>query len=216
MLRAQPGDPLFLFNGEGGEYRAEVSNLERKRVRVQIQSWVDINRESELAVHLGLGILKRDAMLSALQRATELGVTTITPLQLEFVNVSVKQQESAARKWQQIVQSAAEQCGRTRLPDLVPISPLHTFLKTGAEVKIAAHPDAAESMNLMEEPPQSVAVLLGPEGGISAGEITQATSAGFHAMKFGPRILRAETAPAAVIAVLQSRWGDINLRSKHF
>jgi 16S rRNA (uracil1498-N3)-methyltransferase len=145
------------------------------------------------------------------QKATELGVNAIAPLLSERteIRLNADRAEKKLRHWQQIIGSACEQCGRNRLPELLPPQPLPQWLPgVGADLRLVLHPDAANAVP-GSSPPASVALLVGPEGGFSPAEIAAATQVGFSALQLGPRILRTETAPLAALAILQARWGDM-------
>ena len=148
-----------------------------------------------------------------MQKATELGVTAISPLLSERTEVRLKGEREAKklRHWQQVATSACEQCGRNRLPAVHPLQSLDTWLENvEAEVRLVLDPQADGPAAAMTAP-ASIALLVGPEGGFSAAEIGAAQAAGFYCLQLGPRVLRTETAPLAAIAILQARWGDMSL-----
>ena len=210
VLRVRANQPLVLFNGRGGEFASTVVAVERSVVRVQLAEFRDDNRESPLKTHLALAITKRDAMDTAIQKATELGATELTPVLTEFNATSQKSLEKRFLHWQGVIRSAAEQCERNLLPELNPVVPFNDFVAhTEAELKLIAHPGEARPL-AQETAPASIAVIIGPEGGFSDAEIEKAASAGFLPLGLGPRILRAETAPLVILALVQSTWGDLN------
>jgi 16S rRNA (uracil1498-N3)-methyltransferase len=209
VLRARTGDQLILFNGLGGEYTAEIKGVSRKQVEIKIIAFDDINRESCLEITLGLGILKRDAMNSAIQKATELGVTNIVPLETANISVSRKKFENRRQHWHQVIQSACEQSGRTKLPILHDVHPLADWIETAAgDLKLLSSLNATQGLNEIHTVPRSICLLIGPEGGISDEEEFAAAESGFTPVLMGRRILRAETAPAALLSLIQYRWGD--------
>lgn len=209
VLRLRPGDPVTLFNGTGGEYRGEISAMDRRRVGVTVGSFIDADRESPLTIMLGLGVIRRDAMDAAIQKATELGVSEITPLITEFTSTA----KSATRRhdhWVRVIRSACEQCERNIPPTLHQTMPASDWIaSTTADLKLAAHPRRDSHIRTIDARPQTVAVLIGPEGGLSEAELQTVRSHQFEIVSLGPRILRAETAPTALIALIQSRWGDL-------
>ncbi len=209
VLRARTGDQLILFNGLGGEYTAEITGVNRKQVEISIIDFADINRESCLDITLGLGVLKRDSMNSALQKATELGVTSIVPLETANISVSRKKFENRQQHWHQVIQSASEQCGRTKLPILLDVLPFTQWIETAVgDLKLLSSLNATRGLDEIQMTPESICLLIGPEGGISDEEELAAAKSGFRPVSIGRRILRAETAPAALLSLLQFLWGD--------
>jgi 16S rRNA (uracil1498-N3)-methyltransferase len=147
------------------------------------------------------------------QKATELGVCALTPLFTERTEVKLAGERAIKKNyhWQQVAISACEQCGRNRLPVIHPVQNLHNWLATSnAQRKFVLH-HRAGSIGGASESPTSVALLVGPEGGLSDDEIEAAERAGYQSLRLGPRVLRTETAPLAAIAILQAHWGDMRL-----
>ena len=212
-LRMQKGNELILFDGRGGQYSASITALGKKQVTVQTGSLEQLEVESPLHIHLGIAISRGDRMDWIVQKATELGVNCITPLVSERTEVKLKG-ERAAKKighWQQIAVSACEQCGRNRVPQIAPLTSLAQWTPAvEADLKLVLH-HRADSLPAESSPPPNIALLIGPEGGLSASEIDTAESAGFMSLRLGPRVLRTETAPLAAITALQMKWGDIAL-----
>lgn len=214
VLRLTKGDKFVLFNGEGGEYLAEITELGKGNLTALILNHNLVEKESSLPISLGLAAIKRDKMDFAIQKATELGVSSIYPLISEFSNIKSQVLEKRQSHWQGIVESACEQCGRNRLPELHPVQSLDDWLSViNATIKVICEPNS-EPGNLFnsengQSKPASLALLIGPEGGFSNLESSMARKRGFVAMGLGPRILRAETAVVSSLAILQSRWGDI-------
>ena len=213
VLRMAAGDLLSLFNGQGGEYRATISNLDKKSVVVTTQQHNPGDLESPLRLELGIALSRGDRFDWVIQKATELGVASIAPLMSERTEVKLKGDriDKKTQHWQQIIISACEQSGRNRLPELQPVSGLNSWLPTAqAQRKFVLHHRATSAANSTNTP-SSVALLIGPEGGLSSEEISAAGNAGFEALTLGPRIMRTETAPLAALAILQSKWGDMPL-----
>lgn len=211
VLRMGVGDALILFDGTGGEYRANIAALERRQVRVDIGPRRDIEVESQLRIHLGVAVSRSERMDWVVQKATELGVSELSPLYTErtALKLAGERGERKLRHWQQVAISACEQCGRNRLPTVHPIQTLDSWLAgTSAQRKFVLHP-RAHSPLATDLAPHSVALLVGPEGGLSETEIEAAERAGYCTLRLGPRVLRTETAPLAAIAVLQALWGDM-------
>lgn len=210
VLRFQTGHALTLFNGDGCEYPATIIAIDKRSVTVAIAEKIEADRESPIAMHLGIAISKGDRMDLVVQKAVELGVTEITPLISERVEVRL-QGERADKKlqhWQGIVIAACEQCGRSRVPQIHPITSLHDWIaQVQAEKKFVLHHRSETHLGDMAKP-QSVALLIGPEGGLSETEIAAAERAEFSPLRLGPRVLRTETAPLAALALFQFCWGD--------
>ncbi|MEM0953452.1 MAG: 16S rRNA (uracil(1498)-N(3))-methyltransferase [Pseudomonadota bacterium] len=211
-LRLKPGAAVRLFNGHGGEYQATIEQTDRRSVRVRLDAFDNVERESPLSVHLGLCVSRGDRMDFALQKSTELGVRYITPLFSERteLRLDAKRQQKKHRHWQQIVISACEQCGRNRLPSLSSVDVANTWVtQVQAALKLVLHHRSERGMHLPGTPPASVALLIGPEGGLTDAEVALAQQHGFDGIALGPRVLRTETAPVAALSLLQHFWGDI-------
>jgi 16S rRNA (uracil1498-N3)-methyltransferase len=212
VLRLGVGDTLTLFDGSGGEYPSKITAVDKKNVRVLTGSHLHRESESPLQIHLGIAISRGERMDWIVQKSTELGVSTLTPLSTKHTGVKLAgaRAEKKIQHWQQIAISACEQCGRNRPPTINPLEGLDDWLQfTVAERKLVLHhrADAGASTG---EAPASVALLVGPEGGLNESEIATAERAGYSSLRLGPRVLRTETAPLAAIAILQSRWGDMS------
>jgi 16S rRNA (uracil1498-N3)-methyltransferase len=203
VLRLQPGDVITLFNGEGGEFEATVTRMGRSDVDVDIGAHHAVEREAVRAVHLLAGITANERMDWLVEKATELGVASITPLVAERSVLKLKGEraEKKLAHWQGIAVASAEQCGRNRVP------PVHAAVTLAEWVKKA--PPGERWVLSLSEGTQSlgqmlgagpVTVLSGPEGGLSPNEELAALAAGFAPVTLGPRVLRAETAPLAVLA----------------
>ena len=211
VLRMRAGDALILFNGAGGQYPATLEAVGKHAVVATTGKFDPAERESPLALHLGIAVSRGDRMDWVVQKATELGVTALTPLLTEHTGVKLSG-ERAGKKiqhWQQIAISACEQCGRNRPPVVHALQAQSQWLaSTSAEQKFVLHHRATAHAHAGLAP-TSIALLVGPEGGLSEAEISAAEQAGFAALRLGPRVLRTETAPLAAIAILQSHWGDM-------
>ncbi|WP_166361377.1 16S rRNA (uracil(1498)-N(3))-methyltransferase [Pseudomonas akapageensis] len=209
VLRMVEGDAVQLFDGSGQEYRGQLLEVGKKRVRVQLDEQFTGQRESSLPIHLGQGLSRGERMDWAIQKATELGVTEITPIVSERCEVRLKDERADKRlaHWRQIAVSACEQCGRSTVPVIHSPLALSDWLKhTEAELKLVLHPVAEPLVSHAK--PANLAFVIGPEGGLTDSEVDQAKAAGFHAARLGPRVLRTETAPVVALAVAQQLWGD--------
>ena len=212
VLRMRVGDALILFDGRGGEYTATLESIDKKRVVVNVQSHLDIERESPLAVTLVQAVSSRDRMDVTLQKAVELGVTRIVPVmsQRSVVRLSGERADQRVQHWQQVVISACEQCGRNQVPQVEALIPLATFLErpSSGVVRWMLSPGAEHVLRSLQNPKTAVELLVGPEGGLTAEEERAAGDAGFTSVRIGPRILRTETAAPALLAAMQALWGD--------
>ncbi|WP_278959561.1 16S rRNA (uracil(1498)-N(3))-methyltransferase [Aquipseudomonas alcaligenes] len=209
VLRHAAGDAVQLFDGSGQEYLGALIEVGKKAVRVELREQLAGQAESPLRIHLGQGLSRGERMDWAIQKATELGVSEITPIVSERCEVRLKDERADKRlaHWRQVAISACEQCGRSVLPVIhAPVSLAEWQGHVQAELKLVLHPVAAPLESHAR--PHSLAFLIGPEGGLSEAEVAQAKAAGFHAARLGPRVLRTETAPVVALAVAQQLWGD--------
>ncbi|WP_347902498.1 16S rRNA (uracil(1498)-N(3))-methyltransferase [Pseudomonas purpurea] len=209
VLRMAEGDALQVFDGSGQEFLGTLAEVGKKRVRVALTESFAGQIESPLHIHLGQGLSRGERMDWAIQKATELGVNEITPIFSDRCEVRLKDERADKRlqHWRQVAISACEQCGRSRVPVIHPPLLLADWLKqTEAELKLVLHPVAEPLVSHAK--PATLAFLIGPEGGLSDAEVDQAKSAGYHAARLGPRVLRTETAPVVALAVAQQLWGD--------
>lgn len=211
VLRLKKGQLITLFNGAGGEYQGQATEVSRKHVFVELQSFIDRSVESELQVILGLGISRGDRMDFAIQKSIELGITQITPLQTERTVVQIKAEkgQNKVRHWQRIAQHAAEQSGRTLRPKVNDVQRIDNWVKQQAGLKIFLDPLATVTLKQLQAKDNQVTLLAGPEGGFSEHERELAQRAGFIPVQLGPRILRTETAALAAITSVQMLWGDL-------
>ena len=212
VLRLKQGDSLILFNGEGGEFEAELSEVQKKRASANIGQFHDKTCESPLPIILGQCISRGEKMDYTIQKAVELGVTEIVPLFSERCGVKLNQerQDKRLRHWHSIIISACEQCGRNSIPQLHEAMSLADWQQQlNASLKLVLDPTAADSLATLNKPENNVALLIGPEGGLSDGEIKSAIEHGFNGIRLGPRILRTETAGLTTLSVIQQLWGDL-------
>ena len=214
VLRLKAKDKLIVFDGSCGEYEAFVKAFEKGRVLLQVGRRQAVDIESPLAIHLVQGISRGGRMDVVIQKSTELGVRRITPVITEFSVVKLGKDRATSRHehWQKICISACEQCGRNTLPEIDSPQKLAHWLSEyegTTSTRIMLDPQCGESISELEEPENGVALLIGPEGGLSDGERAQCLNSGFRPVTLGPRVLRTETAAVAGIAVLQTLWGDL-------
>ncbi len=210
VLRKQPGDALVLFNGHGGQYAAEVTHMGRSDVRVRVGAHDGVERELGCNVHIALGVPANERMEWLVEKATELGVASIQPLMLErsVLRLSGERATKKVGHWQAIAAAACEQSGRNRVPMVHAVSGLAEWLAAvGQPVDVQRYvlslqPAARPWQAVLATGgcPASVYFLSGPEGGLSPAEEQQACTAGFAPLSLGSRVLRAETAPLAVLS----------------
>lgn len=209
VLRHAVGDAVQLFDGSGQEFLGELIEVGKKNVRVELREALPGQTPSPLHIHLGQGLSRGERMDWAIQKATELGANEITPIVSERCEVRLKgeREDKRLEHWRQVAISACEQCGRSVLPVIHPPVVLAQWLEQcQADLKLVLHP-VAEPLTSHDKP-QSLAFLIGPEGGLSDAEVAQAQSRGFQAARLGPRVLRTETAPVVALSVAQQLWGD--------
>lgn len=212
VLRRRAGDGVILFNGQGGEYEACIRSVDRNRVELDVGRYHPGDRESALHTELGLVVSKGDRMDWAIQKATELGVSKLTPLFSTYCDVKLSgdRVKKKLAHWQQVAISACEQCRRNRLPAIATPQALDQWLQQPAafDLSLVFAPAGQPINSWQERSPTSLRLLVGPEGGFSENELSQAREAGFEPAQLGPRILRTETAPVAALAIAQWLWGD--------
>ena len=209
VLRLNAGAAVQLFDGSGIEFIGEITEVDKKQVRVALSEQIAGQPESPLRIHLGQGLSRGERMDWAIQKATELGVSEITPIVSERCEVRLKDERADKRlaHWRQIAISACEQSGRSSVPMIQPPMALTDWLQqSSAELKLVLHP-VAQALSSHNKP-ASLAFLIGPEGGLNDSEVTQAQAAGFLAARLGPRVLRTETAPVVALSIAQQLWGD--------
>lgn len=234
VLRLQPGDPLVLFNGEGGAYAGRLlereqtlkaqapkkqrdpRNSRQTEAEVLLDGFQPDDRASALRVTLWQGISASERMDYTWQKAVELGVHRCVPIETRrcVTRLDAARAEKRHAHWQGVIVSAAEQCGLNRLPELVPVQTLAQALAlpAGDSVQVMLDPDATESFPVWLEQQQGITdltILIGPEGGFAPEELAAAQDAGFLCFRLGPRVFRTETAGPVALAVTQAIAGDL-------
>ena len=214
VLRLKDGDEVMLFNGDDCEYRGRLTGTTKKSVKVFVFQKTLLSRESTLNTHLIQALSKGDKMETTIQKVVELGVNVISPVRSERsnVNLSGTRLEKKMQHWQGVVESACEQTGRNRLPELRQLSSFTSTLNSYKDMvglKLILSPRATSALMEIDERPENVVILIGPEGGLSESEMRYAQDCGFVSVKVGPRVLRTETAGPAVLSMVQMRWGDL-------
>ncbi|MEX2469364.1 MAG: 16S rRNA (uracil(1498)-N(3))-methyltransferase, partial [Pseudohongiellaceae bacterium] len=210
VLRLQRGDPVRVFNGRDGEFSAEITAVSRQAVSLALGERLRDAAPSPLHIHLALGLSRGDRMDFAIQKATELGVGAITPLYSEFGEVRIKQAarlENKLRHWRRIAVSACEQSGRLQVPEIAAPQALAEWLQTPRQgLRLLLDPSGVAALGA-QPTAEHIALVIGPEGGFSPGELALAAEQDYTLVHLGPRILRTETAPVAALSVLQYCYG---------
>lgn len=212
VRRLQPGEPVVVFDGRGGEWSATLLRIARDVVHLRVDAHLAADRELPLAVTLAVGMPANERMDILVEKATELGVAALQPLHTErsVLRLAGERAQRKREHWQALAVAASEQCGRTRVPLVAPVQDLTAWLRGLDGAGKAGERAARWLLSPAPEAPRPVRpqaggrliVLSGPEGGLAAGEEAAARDAGFEPCRLGPRILRAETAPLAVMAWL--------------
>ncbi|MEX2516809.1 MAG: 16S rRNA (uracil(1498)-N(3))-methyltransferase [Gammaproteobacteria bacterium] len=213
VLRLKPGQPLLLFNGEGGFYMATIDVIAGKQVQVQTEKQLQRQTESPLHITLVQAISRGKHMDYTLQKAVELGVQQIVPVISARSQVRLNEERVAAKleHWRGVLIAACEQSGRDRLPRLLPPQLLHDWLQLPASgLRLLLDPLAERGLRALPAPASALILVSGPEGGFSADECHAAAAAGCTPVHLGPRILRTETAAPAAITACQALWGDLS------
>ena len=212
VLRLTVGAQITLFCGNNYEYQAVLSAVQKKKIQATIQTMTLANRESPRQIHLAQSLAKGDKMEWIIQKAVELGVTSVTPLLTErsVVRLDAQRLEKKHQQWQAIALSACEQSGRNQIPTIHPACSLaHYLSQSTATYQWLLSPEAQTSWPKITEPSAELAILIGPEGGFSPEERDYAQQHQVKSIRLGPRILRTDTAALAAISILQNLYGDL-------
>ncbi len=218
VLRCRGKEKLIAFNGDGYDYHCELQQENKKSAQLIVHQRQKNENESPLKTILIQGLSKNERMDTAIQKAVELGVSEIYPVRTDFcaVKLAAERQAKKQQHWQAIITSACEQSERAVIPKLHELQPLSDVLQNlSAEIKIILHPYREKPVlvpSFWEQPAQSVAIMIGPEGGFSDQEVTLAEQQGFIRQQLGTRILRTETATIAALTLIQNQWGDYNFQ----
>jgi 16S rRNA (uracil1498-N3)-methyltransferase len=214
VLRMQAGQALVLFNGDGRDYQARLTQVGKRQVEAVIDGVRPAAPESPLRVTLGQVISRGDRMDYAIQKCVELGASEVVPLLSERCEVKLQgdREDKRLKRWQQVAVSAAEQSGRARITGIASIQSLESWVGSLTETatgthKLVLHHHSEQPLAQLAKPDHLI-LLIGPEGGLTEAEVAAARSAGFLPTAFGGRVMRTETAPVAALAVCQWLWGD--------
>lgn len=212
VLRLRNDDQIFLFNNTEHEFAAVIKDIKRNAITAQIIDIIKVQRESSLEINLGQVLCKGSKFDLIIQKATELGVHSITPLYSEHsvIRPVSDRQETKVGHWQKIAVAASCQSWRNIVPEIYPPQSLTNWLKEDVSAtKLILSPTAHSNKLTALQITSPVSILIGPEGGFSDNEIALAMQHNFQPISLGPRILRTETAGLATIAILQSQFGDM-------
>ncbi|RZQ55292.1 16S rRNA (uracil(1498)-N(3))-methyltransferase [Pseudidiomarina tainanensis] len=212
VLRMSAGQQLELFNGDGSNYAATITEATKRAVQVKIDAVTTNVSESAVHIHLAQGISRGDRMDFVLQKSVELGVAEITPLFTERCGVKLSGERllKKQQQWQKIVIAACEQSGRSRVPMVhTPVSFSQWLQQLPSGLRLTLDPYAQKPLRDLAEQPQQLTLFIGPEGGLSEQEVVSASEHGFLPVRLGPRILRTETAALTALSIIQYQFGDL-------
>ena len=216
VCRLKKNDPLILFDGNNHEAHAHC--VDPFRAIVSIRRIETISRESPLTTLLIQALPALDRMDFIIQKAVELGVTQIQPVESlrSIIRLKDNRAEKKQAHWKRLIVASCEQCGRTQLPELLPVLPLEEALQhhaVTASCRWLLSPHTSKRLSLPDFPVTSIQLLAGPEGGFSQEEETLAIKQGFLPIRLGPRVLRTETAGLTALSICQWHFGDFQLTS---
>ncbi|MCK7459598.1 16S rRNA (uracil(1498)-N(3))-methyltransferase [Idiomarina aminovorans] len=213
VLRLNVGDTIVLFNGDEQNYEATIASVEKKSAHFIATRSQANKSESPVNIHLAQVISRGDRMDFVLQKSVELGVTEITPLFSERCGVKLNGDRLAKKQlqWQKIVRSACEQCGRSVVPKVKPALQLSDFIEDAfAGLRLTLDPTAKKPLSSFQQADKGIQLLIGPEGGFTDDEVSNAEQQGFKPMRLGPRVLRTETAALSALTAVQYQFGDLS------
>jgi len=213
VLRLRAGDEIVLFDGRGGEYPARIDAIERSRVAVSVGAHRAVERESPLEATLVQGVSSGERMDITVQKAVELGVRAIQPVLAEksVVKLDAERADAKREHWRRVAISACEQCGRNRIPEVLPVMRLDEASRRlapgGLRLLLSPH-GGTRLRDALAGGRKEIILAIGPESGFSAEEEALLGAAGFGKVQLGPRVLRTETAASAALAALNALAGD--------
>ena len=210
VLRAQVGEKATLFNGQGGEYAVTLVDVAKKTASVHVDAFNPDNRTPHFTALLGQVMSKGDRMDYAIQKAVELGVSKIQLLTSERCEMRLKYDRDQKKidHWQGIAIAACEQCGMNIVPQILAPLSLEQWLQTALPTtKLVLAPEK-EQTDVLNDASRDIVLLIGPEGGLSEAEISQANDHGFKNWCIGARVLRTETAPVVALSILNHEFNN--------
>lgn len=209
VLRLRANELITLFNGDGSNYLAKFMLFEKRKIIVEIIERIVVNNESNLNLVMAMSIIANDKFDLVLQKAVELGVTEFIPVYTQNTQrFKSDKLNSKFEHWQKIIIAASEQSGRCKLMKLaLPLEFLELISKCDTEIKLILSPH--HSGSIFQQAVNSLTILIGPEGGFTTSEVSEANCCGFNSLRLGNRILRAETAAIAATSLVQSYFGDL-------
>ena len=206
VLRKKEGSLIELFDGKGSSYTAEIISSQKKRVKVKLVEEPVFQDRKGIKISLGQSLIKKEPFSFSIQKATELGVVSISPLYTERTVIKLKSNSTKSRKarWQSIATHACQQCGENWLPEINEIQPLEDWTQAvNAKHKIVLYPGAETKLSSLTFD-DSVAIAVGPEGDFTDSEIKLLTKKDFLPVKLGERVLRADTAVISVVSAIRA------------
>lgn len=217
VLRLRPGDRIIVFDDSGWEHEAVILALNDTQGELEILRSYQAERESPLAVTLAVALTKGDKMDYVVEKATELGVKTIVPFVSRYTVPKLNDRKALQRaeRWQKIALSAAKQCGRASLPEVLPVSDFRDLISEPGATGLKLffwEKEAEQTLKQVHDRDarvESVFLVIGPEGGFTAEEAEMARVQGYTTVHLGPRVLRAETAALTALSLVQYLWGDL-------
>ena len=218
VMRLKPGDFIYISDGSGNQYKAEIKAITRALAEIEIHKSELVPRKPRPKIILGQAIPRFTKIEFILQKATELGVDDICLLQTErsFLPKDRPFSQNRWHRWKRIVSEAAKQSGRTDIPILFPPKTLDAFLEKepDSDLKICLWEGGDQENGIKDilraqKKPDAISVLIGPEGSFSENEIEKIRAAGYQTLSCGPRIMRVETAALTCMAICQYEWGDM-------
>ncbi len=212
VLRLRRGERVTCFDGKGREYRGRIERISAAQAEVRIEKVAERKKESSLKITLAQSLIRSHKMDLVVQKCTELGVFEIIPLRTErsLINLDEAKRKARRERWQRLAEAAAKQSGRVQIPTITEVRDFSSLLETAGDfdLKIISWEDEGDGKSFRDaltkrlSPPEKILLLIGPEGGFSAGEVAGAGKAGLLPISLGPRILRSETAAIAATAII--------------
>jgi 16S rRNA (uracil1498-N3)-methyltransferase len=217
VLRLRPQDRVVVFDDAGCEHEGIIRSLSEDCGEIEIIRSYRVDNESALKTTLALGLTKGEKIDWVIEKATELGVHTVVPFVSSYTVPKLNERKMAHRseRWQKIALSAAKQCGRVRIPQILALTEFRDLLEAVSRDALRLlfwEKECEQGLSKLKETRSSfgeVVVMIGPEGGFSPQEAALAVEHSFEPVRLGPRILRAETAALAALSAVQLLWGDL-------